>query len=80
MLARFAIRFMASVAPGASVVPGVAVMRAEDVARIVLGIIGALTIDELAEPGSVEPELLGETLALIYAGLVARATGDGSGG
>src|SRR5947209_11015026 len=35
-------------------------MRAEDVARIVLGIIGALTIDELAEPGSVEPELLGE--------------------
>jgi AcrR family transcriptional regulator len=47
-------------------------MPAEDVARIVLGIIGGLTVDELVEPGSVRPELLGETLALIYAGLVAR--------
>jgi hypothetical protein len=27
------------------------------------------------EPGSVRPELLGETLALVYAGLVARAGG-----
>jgi AcrR family transcriptional regulator len=48
-------------------------MPAEDVARIVMSIIGGLTIDELIEPGSVRPELLGETLALIYAGLVARA-------
>jgi AcrR family transcriptional regulator len=48
-------------------------MPAEDVARVVLAIIGGLTIDELAEPGSVAPELLGETLALIYAGLVTRA-------
>jgi AcrR family transcriptional regulator len=46
---------------------------AEDVARIVMSIIGGLTVDELTEPGSVPPELLAETLALIYAGLVARA-------
>ena len=48
-------------------------MPAEDVARIMMSIIGGLTIDELIEPGSVRPELLGETLALVYAGLVARA-------
>jgi AcrR family transcriptional regulator len=48
-------------------------MPAEDVARIVLSVIGGLTIDELMEPGSVGTELLRETLALIYAGLVARA-------
>jgi AcrR family transcriptional regulator len=48
-------------------------MPAEDVARIVMSIIGGLTVDELIEPGSVPPELLGETLALVYAGLVARA-------
>jgi AcrR family transcriptional regulator len=48
-------------------------MPAEDVARIVMGIFGALAVDELIEPGSVRPELLGETLALVYAGLVARA-------
>jgi AcrR family transcriptional regulator len=50
-------------------------MPAEDVARIVMGIIGGLTVDELIEPGSVRPELLGEALATIYAGLVARAHG-----
>ena len=50
-------------------------MPAEDVARIVMTIIGGLSVDELIEPGSVSPELLGETLALIYAGLVARAQG-----
>jgi AcrR family transcriptional regulator len=49
-------------------------MEAEDVARIVMGIIGGLTGDALIEPGSIRPELLGETLALIYAGLVARAS------
>lgn len=48
-------------------------MPAEDVARIVMSIMGGLTIDELTEPGSVRPQLLGEALALIYAGLVARA-------
>ena len=48
-------------------------MPAEDVARIVMSIIGGLTVDELIEPGSVRPELLAETLALVYAGLVARA-------
>ena len=48
-------------------------MPAEDVARIVMSIIGGLTIDELIEPGSVRPELMGEALATIYAGLVARA-------
>jgi AcrR family transcriptional regulator len=48
-------------------------MPAEDVARIVLSIIGGLTVDELIEQGSVRADLLGETLALIYAGLVARA-------
>jgi hypothetical protein len=36
-------------------------------------IIGGLAIDELIEPGSVRPELLGDALALVYAGLVARA-------
>jgi AcrR family transcriptional regulator len=50
-------------------------MPADDVARIVMSIIGGLAVDELIEPGSVRPELLGETLALIYAGLVARAQG-----
>jgi hypothetical protein len=48
-------------------------MPAEDVARIVMSIIGGLAIDELIAPRSVSPELLGEALALIYAGLVARA-------
>ena len=48
-------------------------MPAEDVARVVMTIIGGLAIDDLVEPGSVRPELLGETLVLIYAGLVARA-------
>jgi AcrR family transcriptional regulator len=50
-------------------------MPAEDVARIVMSIIGGLAVDELIEPGSVRPELLGEALAVIYAGLVARAQG-----
>ena len=50
-------------------------MRAEDVARIVMSISGGLTVDELIEPGSVSPELVRETFALIYAGLVARAQG-----
>ncbi|MHB8691499.1 MAG: TetR/AcrR family transcriptional regulator [Solirubrobacteraceae bacterium] len=48
-------------------------MSAEDVARIVMSIIGGLAVDELIEPGSVRPELLGEALALVYAGLVASA-------
>lgn len=48
-------------------------MPAQDVARVVLNIIAGLTVDELVEPGSVRPELLGETLAVIYSGLVARA-------
>ncbi len=48
-------------------------MPAEDVARMVMSIVGGLSVDELTEPGSVRPELLGEMLALIYAGLVARA-------
>jgi AcrR family transcriptional regulator len=50
-------------------------MSAQDVARIVMSIIGGLAVDELIEPGSVRPELLGEALALVYAGLVARAQG-----
>jgi AcrR family transcriptional regulator len=50
-------------------------MPAENVARIVMSIIGGLAVDELIEPGSVRPELLGEALALVYAGLVARAQG-----
>jgi AcrR family transcriptional regulator len=52
-------------------------MPAEDVARIVMSIIGGLAVDELVEPGSVRPQLLGEALALVYAGLVARAQRDG---
>lgn len=47
-------------------------MPSDRVARIVMGIIGGLTVDALVEPGSVDPELVGEALALIYAGLVAR--------
>jgi hypothetical protein len=37
-----------------------------------LSIIGGLAIDELIEPGSIRTELVGEALALLYAGLVAR--------
>jgi AcrR family transcriptional regulator len=51
-------------------------MPAEDVSRIVMSIIGGLAVDELIEPGSVRPQLLGEALAVIYAGLVARAAGS----
>ena len=46
-------------------------MPAEDVARIVMSVIGGLGFDELIEPGTVRPELLGEALAVIYAGLVS---------
>ena len=46
---------------------------AEDVARIVMSIAGGLAVDELIEAGSVRPELLGEALTIVYAGLVARA-------
>ncbi len=49
---------------------------AENVARIVMSIVGGLSVDELIEPGSIRPELLGEALALIYAGLVTRARSD----
>jgi hypothetical protein len=49
-------------------------MPAEDVARIVMSITGGLAADELVEPGSVRPALVGEALAIIYAGLVARAS------
>src|SRR4051812_45064122 len=48
-------------------------MPAEDVARIVMSIIGGLAVDDLVEPGSVRPQLLGDALVLVYAGLVARA-------
>ncbi len=50
-------------------------MPPEDVARIVMSIIGGLAVDELIEPGSVRPALLGEALAVVYAGLAARAQG-----
>jgi AcrR family transcriptional regulator len=53
-------------------------MPAEDLARIVMSIIGGLGVDELIEPGSVRPELLAEALALIYDGLVARAQRRGA--
>src|SRR3954471_9470063 len=48
-------------------------MAPEGVARLVMAITGGLAVDELIEPGAVRPELLGEALALIYAGLVAQA-------
>ena len=48
-------------------------MDAEQVARIVMTIIGGLAVDELIEPGSVDPDLLAETLAVLYSGLIARA-------
>jgi len=50
-------------------------MPAEDVARIVMSIIGGLAVDELIDPGAVRPALVGEALALVYAGLVSRAQG-----
>jgi AcrR family transcriptional regulator len=53
-------------------------MPAEDVARIVMSIIGGLAVDELVEPGSVDPQLLGEALALVYAGLIARRDAGGT--
>jgi AcrR family transcriptional regulator len=59
--------------------PGLTV-PAQDIARIVMSIIGGLAVDELIEPGSVRPELLGEALAVLYAGLVARAQGRVAGG
>jgi AcrR family transcriptional regulator len=56
-------------------------LPAEDVARIVMSIMGGLAVDELVEPGSVRPELLGEALTIVYAGLVARGVGGrGRGG
>jgi AcrR family transcriptional regulator len=48
-------------------------MGPERVARIVMSIIAGLAVDELVEPGSVDPDLLGETLAVLYSGLVARS-------
>jgi AcrR family transcriptional regulator len=51
-------------------------MAAEDFARVVMGIIGGLTVDELIEPGSVRPELVAEALALAAAGLMARAQAE----
>jgi AcrR family transcriptional regulator len=48
-------------------------MPAEQVARIVLSMIAGLAVDELIEPGSVDPDLLGEALAVVYSGLIARA-------
>jgi AcrR family transcriptional regulator len=48
-------------------------MGAEQVGRIVMTIIGGLAVDELIEPGSVDPDLLAETLAVLYSGLIARA-------
>jgi AcrR family transcriptional regulator len=48
-------------------------MSADDMARIVMSIIGGLAVEDLVEPGSVRPELLGEALATVYAGWVARA-------
>jgi AcrR family transcriptional regulator len=48
-------------------------MAAEDAARIVISIIVGLTAEELVEPGSFPPQLLGDALAVVYAGLVARA-------
>ena len=49
-------------------------MSPEDAARIVMAIIEGLTAAELLEPGSVRPDLMGDALATVYAGLVARAT------
>ena len=48
-------------------------MGAEQVARVVMTVIGGLAVDELIEPGSVDPDLLAETLAVLYSGLLARA-------
>jgi AcrR family transcriptional regulator len=53
-------------------------IRADDIARIVMAIVGGLTIDELTEPGSIQPQLVSEALAIVYAGLVARARSDAS--
>jgi hypothetical protein len=43
-----------------------------------MSIIGGLAVDELVEPGTVDADLLGEALAIVYAGLVARTRGGAS--
>jgi AcrR family transcriptional regulator len=48
-------------------------LPAKDVARILMSIVGGLSVDELTEPGSVRGELLGEAFAVVYAGLVAKS-------
>jgi AcrR family transcriptional regulator len=49
-------------------------MPAEQLARIVMSIIAGLAVDDLIEPGSVDPDLLADTLAVLYSGLLARAS------
>jgi hypothetical protein len=53
-------------------------MPAEDVARVVMSIGGGLAVDDLVEPGSVRPELLGEAFALISPDAWPVDTHDGS--
>ncbi|MGZ4233377.1 MAG: TetR family transcriptional regulator C-terminal domain-containing protein [Solirubrobacteraceae bacterium] len=48
-------------------------MAGEQLARIVMSVIAGLAIDDLVEPGSVDPDLLADTLAVLYSGLIARA-------
>src|SRR3954469_18624519 len=49
-------------------------LPAEDVARIVMSIIGGVGVDGALRAAPGRPELLGEALVLIYAGLVATAS------
>jgi AcrR family transcriptional regulator len=47
----------------------------EDIATAIMSLAGGLARQRLVEPDSVPDHLLGETIALIYRGLVARALG-----
>ena len=46
-----------------------------DVATAYLALGSGLAVERLIDPAAVRDDLLGETVALVYQGLVARATG-----
>jgi hypothetical protein len=48
-------------------------MPTEDIATAYLNLGSALAVERLIDAGSVPDSLLGETVALVYQGLVARA-------
>ena len=53
---------------------------AEEVATAYLALANGLALERLIDPGAVPDHLLGETAALVYTGLVARAEQEGPDG